>query len=150
MIDWSHLFFVDTTPYFIDPIIPSTRSIFEKYHCKGVRKEQSGMYDRKPYYNRPHSRKKFGLGVRIDTKHYTFKRFSPIYYYRTKKTRPRQLYVNRPCLCGSIYHSLTTHTFCPLNPKYDDAIEWCKIKSELFEYIHYWITSIFNNYNQFF
>ena len=75
------------------------------------------------YNNRIQSNKKFGLGVRIENKNYTFKLYSTICHVR--QTRPRELHVNRSCLCGSKYHSLTTHTNCPCNPKYDDAIE-CK------------------------
>lgn len=46
-----------------------------------------------------------------------------LHRYRKSKTRPKCLHVNRQCICGSKYHSRTTHLSCPCNPRYDDAIE---------------------------
>lgn len=34
---------------------------------------------------------------------------------------PKQLYVCKPCYCGSRYHTKTSSLSCPLNPRYNDA-----------------------------
>lgn len=101
---------------------------------KGVLKENHGItqhvnVSQPPYY--VNNIKYYPEGVRKrnsfqnDSTSYRLSCIKHTHRYRPSKsdTRPKSLYVNRPCICGSKYHSRTTHLMCPCNPRYDDAIE---------------------------
>ena len=109
------------------------RSLIKKYKSKGVHKENQGItqHDKENvgvYY--VNKLKYYPAGVRkeqiIHTNSISYKLHcikNTIHQYSKSKTRPKCLYVNRQCVCGSKYHSRTTHLKCPCNPRYDDAIE---------------------------
>jgi len=93
--------------------------IKKESHPKGVRKSQYD-YDTKHSVNSccyiDHRTQKKPLGVRQDNMtHYILKKNDIRFCNHMLK------YVSKPCLCGSLNHSSTTHTECLLNPKYDDC-----------------------------
>lgn len=44
------------------------------------------------------------------------------YINTNKNTYVNMLFVNRPCVCGSLNHTRTNHMNCLLNPRYNDVI----------------------------
>ena len=44
-------------------------------------------------------------------------------HYTHNKNQNQILWVNKPCVCGSVHHSKTTHSDCILNVQYDDYVK---------------------------
>ena len=46
-----------------------------------------------------------------------------LHHTHNKNQNQISLWVNKPCICGSTYHSKTTHSDCILNVQYDDYVK---------------------------
>ena len=57
------------------------------------------------------------------------RRHDVMYSYPYISKEPKNI---KPCLCGSLYHSRTTHISCLLNKRYDDPIPIEKQTNDLF------------------
>ena len=85
--------------------------IKEKHQPQGVRLENNDVnviYIRKG--------EKRSIGVRKDNVIYR-----TLIEYQEDPFCRNMLYRSRPCLCGSLYHSRTTHSECLLNDQYNDS-----------------------------